>query len=298
MNRNFTVIAEGLTFPEGPRWHEGALWFSDFFTNSVWRAVPGQPPQKMLDVPQQPSGLGWLPDGRLLVVSMRDRRVIRLEADGKLTVHADLWSHCPWHCNDMVVAPNGNAYVGNFGFDLAESAPHRLTGLMLVRPDGRIEKVADGLGFPNGMVITPDESTLIVAESSANRISRFDIRPDGTLGARGDFANFGDLGDEPSVSVRLGKARIVPDGITLDAQGAVWFADAAFQKVVRVAEGGQVLEEISTAPEGAFAVALGGEDGKTLFICVAPDSHEPARKSVREGRILSTRVDVGHAGTP
>jgi len=296
--RQFTVIADGLSFLEGPRWRGGMLWFSDFYTHSVYRVTPGQTPEKVLHLPQQPSGLGWLPDGRLLVVSMRDRKVMRLEPDGSLVVHADLWPHCTWHCNDMVVAPNGNAYVGNFGFDLTAAAPHRYTNLLLVRPDGTAQVVAENLGFPNGSVITPDEKTLIVAESSANRISQFAILGDGTLGPRRDFAAFEDLGDEPDVAVRLQRARIVPDGMALDAEGAVWFADAAHQRVVRIAEGGKILDEISTAPEGAFAAALGGADGKTLFICAAPDSHEPARKAARQARLLATRVDVAHAGTP
>jgi len=301
--RQFTVIADGLAFLEGPRWHDGMLWFSDFYTQGVYRVKPGQAVEKVLHLPQQPSGLGWLPDGRMLVVSMLDRKIMRLEKDGQLAVHADLWQHCSWHCNDMVVAPNGNAYVGNFGFDLTEAAAtgavaHRHTCLVLVRPDGSTQVVAEHLGFPNGSVITPDEKTLIVAESSANRISRFDILDDGTLGPRRDFAAFDDLGDEPSVAARLMRASIVPDGMTLDAEGAVWFADAARQKVVRMAEGGNILDEISTAPEGAFATMLGGEDGKTLFICVAPDSHAPARKAARQARMLATRVDVAHAGTP
>jgi len=296
--RTFTTLAEGFSFLESPRWHDGKLWFSDFFTHAVYCIQPGQAAQKVLDMPQQPSGIGWLPDGRMLVVSMRDRKVMRREPDGLLVVHADLSQHCTWHCNDMVVAANGNAYVGNFGFALDDGAPHCHTCLVLVRPDGSTQVVAEGLGFPNGSVITPDGKTLIVAESSGNRISQFDILDDGTLGARRDFAAFDDLGDEPDVAVRLQRTRIVPDGMTLDAEGAVWFADAIYQKVVRMAEGGKVLEEISTAPEGVFAAMLGGDDGKTLFLCVAPDSHEHARKVARQARLIATRVDVPHAGRP
>jgi len=296
--RPLTVVADGFTFLEGPRWRDGMLWFSDFYSHAVWRIKPGQAAEKVLDVPQQPSGLGWLPDGRMLVVSMRDRKVLRQEEDGRLVIHADLWSHCTWHCNDMVVAANGNAYVGNFGFDLDGGAAHCHTNLLLVRPDGTVQVVAQKLGFPNGAVITPDGKTLIVGESSANRISQFAILPDGTLGPRRDFAAFDDLSDEPDVAKRLARARIVPDGMTLDAEGAVWFADAAFQKVVRMAEGGKVLDEISTAPEGVFAAMLGGDDGKTLFLCAAPDSHGPARQVARQARLISVRVDVPHAGLP
>jgi sugar lactone lactonase YvrE len=296
--RDLRVVAEGLTYLEGPRWHDGMLWFVDFYTYGVYRVNPGGKVEKVLDVPEQPSGLGWLPDGRMLVVSMKDRKILRLEADGQIVVHADIWAHCGGHANDMVVAPNGNAYVGNFGYDLMGGADHKNTGLMLVRPDGTSQVVAENLAFPNGTVVTPDQKKLIVNELFGNRISQFDIHPDGTLGPRRDFASFGELGDEPNVGLRLERAKIIPDGLALDAEGAVWFADTINHRAVRIAEGGQILDEVSTAPEGVFAVALGGADGKTLFMCAAPDWDETARKSARAGRMLATQVDVAHAGTP
>jgi sugar lactone lactonase YvrE len=296
--RDIEVVADGFTYMEGPRWHQGMLWFVDFYTYGVYCVQPNGSVKKVVHIEQQPSGLGWLPDGRMLVVSMKDRKVMRLENDGKLVVHADIWDHCGGHANDMVVAPDGNAYVGNFGFDLMGGAGYKDTGLVLVRPDGSSQKVADGLAFPNGAAITPDGKKLIVNELFGNKISQFDIKSDGTLGPRRDFANFGDLGDERDVGVRLQRAKIIPDGLALDAEGAVWFADTINRRTVRVAEGGRILDEVSTAPEGVFAVALGGEDGKTLFMCAAPDWDEGARKAAREGRMLSTRVDVPHAGTP
>ena len=198
----------------------------------------------------------------------------------------------------MVVAPNGNAYVGNFGYDLMGGADHKDTGIVLVKPDGSTQQVAEGLSFPNGMVITPDEKTLIVNELFGNRISKFAINADGTLGERHDFASFGRLGDEPSVARRMEKAMIKPDGLALDAEGAVWFADTVNQRAVRMAEGGEILETVDVAPEQVFAVALGGDDGKTLFMCVAPDWDEANRKSENRGRMISTKVSVGHAGTP
>jgi sugar lactone lactonase YvrE len=296
--RDIKFVANGFTYLEGPRWHEGVLWFVDFYTHGVYRVNSNGSVDKVVHVEQQPSGLGWLPDGRMLVVSMKDRKVLRQEKDGKLVVHADIWDKCGGHANDMVVAPNGNAYVGNFGFDLMGGAGHKNTGLVLVRPDGSSQVVAEGLAFPNGMVITPGEKKLIVNELFGNKISQFDIKSDGTLGPRSDFANFGDLGDEPDVGVRLQRAKIIPDGLALDAEGAVWFADTINKRAVRIAEGGKILDEVNTAPEGIFAVALGGEDGKSLFLCAAPDWDEGARKAAREGRMLSTRVEVGHAGTP
>ncbi|NIF85819.1 SMP-30/gluconolactonase/LRE family protein [Comamonas sp. Tr-654] len=296
--REVVTVVDGFTYLEGPRWYQGALWFVDFYTCGVYRVTPGGGAEKIVHVEHQPSGLGWLPDGRMLVVSMKDRKVLRQEADGRLVVHADLWDLCEGHANDMVVAPNGNAYVGNFGFDLMGGAPHRKTGLVLVSPDGSAKVVAQGLHFPNGMVVTPDGRTLIVNELFGNRISQFDILADGALGPRRDFASFGDLGDEPDLGMRLEKARIYPDGLTLDASGAVWFADTLNKRAVRIAEGGEILDTVETTPEGVFAVALGGDDGKTLFMCAAPDWDEAQRKAALEARMLATRVSIGHAGTP
>ena len=232
------------------------------------------------------------------MVSMKDRKVLRLENDGELVVHADIWEHCGGHANDMVVALNGNAYVGNFGFDLMSGEDHKDTGLILVRPDGSSQVVAQGLSFPNGMVISADETTLIVNELFGNRISQFEIHEDGTLGERRDFASFGALGDEPNLIKRIERAEILPDGLTLDKEGAVWIADTLNHRVARIKEGGEILEVVETAPEGIFAVALGGPDGKTLFMCAALDWDEESRKSETKGRMLSTIVNVAHDGTP
>lgn len=296
--RTIRTIAEGFTYLEGPRWHNGELWFVDFYTNSVNRVDAAGATQKICEVEGQPSGLGWLPDGRMLVVSMKDKRVLRMEEDGVLVEHADISDLCPGHANDMVVAPNGNAYVGNFGFDLMAGADHEFTTLVLVRPNGESEIVGKDLSCPNGMVISADEQTLIVNELFGNRISAFDILDDGTLGARRDFANFGDLGGEPSVARRLELSRIVPDGLALDAEGAVWIADCVNQRALRILEGGEIVDEVSTAPNGVFAVALGGDEGRTLFMCVAPDFNSAKRSAAREAFMAAVDVEVPHAGTP
>ncbi len=298
VQRKTRVVADGFSYLEGPRWHAGRLWFADFYTHTVNALNADGSIEQVAVVDNQPSGLGWLPDGRLLVVSMKDRKVLRQETDGSLVVHADIWALCGGHANDMVVAENGQAYVGNFGFDLMGGADHQYTTVVLVNPDGTAQVVADGLAFPNGMVIAPDGKTLIVNEFFGNRISALDIRSDGTLGPRRDWASFGDLGDDPSVENRLARAKIVPDGLTMDAEGAVWIADCVNQRAARIAQGGRVLDEVSTAPDGVFAVALGGEDGKTLFMCVAPNFDEAERSSTRLGRMLATDVDVPHAGIP
>ena len=292
------VVVDDFHYLEGPRWYKNALWFVDFYTQGVYRVNEQGVAEKIVHIEQQPSGLGWLPDGRMLVVSMKDRKVLRLEDNGELVVHADIWEHCGGHANDMVVAPNGNAYVGNFGFDLMGGADHEHAGLVLVRPDGSSQVVAEGLSFPNGMVISADEKTLIVNELFGNKISQFDINADGTLGEKRDFASFGELGDEPNLGVRIGNAKILPDGLALDSEGAVWIADTLNQRAVRISEGGEILETVDTAPDGIFAVALGGQDGKTLFMCAAPDWDEASRKAETKGRMLSTQVKVGHAGTP
>lgn len=298
MSQQFDVIADGLTYLEGPRWYQGELWFVDFYTYGVYRVTQEKLVEKVLTVEKQPSGLGWLPDGRMLVVSMKDRKVLRVEPDGEVVEHADIWELCGGHANDMVVAPNGNAYIGNFGFDLMGGAPYEPADIVLVRACGSAEVVASGLAFPNGMVVTPDGGTLIVNELFGNKISQFEILRDGTLGPRSDFACFGDIGNEPDVVKRLEAAKIIPDGLALDEEGAVWIADTLNRRAVRIAEGGEVLQVIDTAPEGVFAVALGGEDGRTLFMCVAPDWDESARSAARQGRMIATRVDVPHAGTP
>lgn len=297
-NYELNVVVDDFHYLEGPRWYQDALWFVDFYTKGVYRINDAGDAEKIVHVEEQPSGLGWLPDGRMLVVSMKDRKILRLEDDGELVVHADISKHCGGHANDMVVALNGNAYVGDFGFDLTGGEDFKETGLVLVRPDGSSQVVAEGLCFPNGMVISADEKTLIVNEMFGNRISQFEVYDDGTLGPRRDFANFGELGDEPDLSKRVERAQILPDGLTLDQEGAVWIADTLNHRVARIKEGGEILEVVETAPEGIFAVMLGGADGKTLFMCAALDWDEESRKAETKGRMLSTRVEVAHDGTP
>ncbi|MBM7366942.1 SMP-30/gluconolactonase/LRE family protein [Gordonia hydrophobica] len=297
-DREITQVAGNFTYTEGPRWHDDHLYFVDFYTYSVNRVENDGSVTTVATVPNQPSGLGWLPDGRMLVVSMKDRKVLRQEADGSLVEHADISAHCNGHANDMVVAENGQAYVGEFGFDLMGGADHEFGNVVLVNVDGSSQVAASGLSFPNGMSISPDGTTLYVNELFGNRVSQFPIHDDGTLGERSDFASFGDLGDEPSVEKRLGASSIAPDGQTLDAEGAVWVADCVNQRALRLGSGGTILDEVSTAPLGIFAVGLGGSDGRTLFMSVAPDFDEAKRSAAREASVLSTTVDVPHAGRP
>jgi sugar lactone lactonase YvrE len=281
--RTTNILLDDLAFPEGPRWHEDRLWFSDQHDKRVVAMTAAGAAETIAEVPQQPSGLGWLPDGRLLIVSMLDRTVLRREADGSLVVHADLSALAPGACNDMVVGPTGRAYVGNFGFDMyAGEKPHR-TCVIAVEPDGTARVAADGLGFPNGSVITPDERTLLVGESMASQISAFDIAPDGSL-------------SNPRVWAKIEGATV--DGMCLDAEGAIWSACPFTGRVLRIREGGEVVDEVKGTHPGAFACMLGGTDRRTLFVCTAP-THVPNEARVaHSGRIEAVAVDVPGAGWP
>jgi len=296
MTREITTIVSGLTYTECPRWHDDRLWFVDFYTHRVLSVAEDGSDQRLeAEVPQQPSGIGWLPDGRLLVVSMRDARVLRREHDGTLVTHADVSAHTGGHLNDMVVDAQGRAYAGNFGFDLMGGAPLQTASLVRVDPDGSVAVVADDLWFPNGSVIT-DDGTLLVGETFGNRITAFDVAADGSLTDRRVWASFGELPDR-DVEKALGQISVAPDGCGLDAEGALWVADALNARLIRVREGGDIVDSIDTGT-GVFACMLGGADGRTLFASVAPDFHEQARRNAREAAVIAVRVDVGHGGTP
>lgn len=277
-----TPFLAQLAFPESPRWHDGALWFSDFYTHAVRRAGMDGQVETVVEVPGQPSGLGWLPDGRLLVVSMTDRRLLRLDQDGLREV-ADLSQLAPFHCNDMVVDALGRAYIGNFGFDMMARQEPKPTSLIMVTPDGRVSVVANDLHFPNGSVITPDGHTLIVAESYGARLTAFTIGVDGALSERRVWAQLQGAG---------------PDGICLDAQGAVWLASPVSREVLRVREGGEVTHRIPT-PGQAVACMLGGPQRKTLFVLTGKVMVTPEQsRSAMSGLIFTMPVDVPGAGLP
>jgi len=265
----------GLSFPEGPRWHEGRLWFSDF-GDRVVRAVDEQGTiDEIVHVPERPSGLGWHPDGSLLVVSMNDRRVLRVQR-GVARLHADLAGFTEYACNDMVSDPSGNSYVGHMGFDLlARPLQPKAASLLSVRADGTVTVAAPDLMFPNGVVLSADGRTLIVAETFGRRLTAFDVASDGTLARRRVFAEL------PGRS---------PDGICLDREAAVWVADASSKTCVRVAEGGEITDTITTQ-QLCYACVLGGADGRTLFLCTA-EGYGPAAMAKHTGAIETARVAV------
>ncbi|MEE9280277.1 MAG: SMP-30/gluconolactonase/LRE family protein [Myxococcota bacterium] len=281
MSSEFSVLLDGLAFPEGPRWHDGRLFFSDMHSRRVMAVDMQGSAEVIVDVPTLPSGLGWLPDGRLLVVSMTDRKLLRLDPGG-LVEHADLSDYASFHCNDMVVDSRGRAYVGNFGFDLWAQADFKTAELVLVSPDGDAVVAADGLAFPNGTVITPDGRTLIVGESGAARLTAFDVAPTGLLFRRREWAPL---------------SAAVPDGICLDAEGAIWLASPPSAEVLRVRQGGEVTHRLAVSTQ-AFACMLGGPERRTLFACTAGGSDPEETRAQAAGRIEIAEVEVPGAGLP
>ncbi|MFW3171341.1 SMP-30/gluconolactonase/LRE family protein [Geodermatophilus sp. CPCC 206100] len=297
-DRQLRTVMEGGGFFEGPRWREGTWWVSDFYRHIVSRVTADGAETVVTEVEQQPSGLGWLPDGSMVVVSMKDHRVLRL-ADGVLSTHADLSEHCSGSLNDLVVTEQGQVFVGDFGFDLMAGDDAAPATLKRVDPDGTVTVVADGLQFPNGSVITPDGGTLIVGETFGNRYTAWDLTPDGTLSNRRVWAALGPEVTGRTTEEVLGQLVIAPDGCTLDAEGHIWAADGLGARVVRLAPGGVVVDQVA-APSGlgVFACMLGGDDGRTLLMCCAPDFYEHNRAPVREAVLVATEVDVPHAGRP
>ncbi len=292
MARTTRVLADGIYFGEGPRWRAGRLWFSDFYAHAVMSVSLAGDLRKEFEIDDQPSGLGWLPDGSMLVVSMTKRQVLRRAADGKIAIHADLSHIATYHCNDMVVDAAGGAYVGNFGFNLdaaieARGVPdvlanHSTAKLAYVSPDGQTRVAAEDMHFPNGPVITPDGKTLILGETLAACLTAFDIGPNGDLSNRRVWAPI---------------APAVPDGICLDADGAIWVANPTAPQCLRIAKGGEVLEVIDTGAP-CYACMLGGDDGRTLFMLTASSSDAHQAAASPSGAILIATVESPHAGRP
>lgn len=271
------VVAEGLAFPEGPRWRNGRLWFSDMHGGRVYAVDEAGAIETVVELDDAPSGLGWLPDGDLLVAAMRSRRLLRVGADG-VREHADLSAWSRVAVNDMVVDAVGRAYVGHFGYDIFAGDPVVPASLLLVHPDGRVEVAAEDVIFPNGCVLTADGRTMILAETFAHRLTAFDVARDGSLRNRRPFAVLTD-GSRP-------------DGIALDAEGAVWMASPPTREVLRILPDGSVDRRESAGDRGHYACALGGPDGRTLFVCTAEAPAPTEAVARRAGRIEALRVDV------
>jgi sugar lactone lactonase YvrE len=278
-----SLLVDGLAFPESPRWHEGALWLSDIARKEVVRVSLEGRVETVCRVAGAPSGLGWLPDGRLLIVSMHARRLV-CHAGDRLSTYADLSSMVTADVNDMVVDGLGRAYVTNFGYDAAAGAAPVSTGMVLVRPDGSPELQAGELFRPNGCAITPDGRTLLVAETRLHRLSAFTIGEDGTLADQREFASL------PSGSWA--------DGICLDAEGAAWVGDPKARRCVRVREGGMIADVIDTSPLPTIACVLGGPQRRTLFLTLAPLRPFTEAAADPRGRVETVKVAVPGAGLP
>lgn len=285
-----SILASDRFFCEGPRWHADRFWFSDFYSSEVLSVGLDGDVRVELTIDDQPSGLGWLPDGRLLVVAMKSRKVLRREHDGMVVTHGDLNDIATFHANDMIVDSHGNAYVGNFGFDLdatleelgqdgmlgalmTDPSPF-VASLVMIDPSGSVFCVAENLVFPNGMVLLDGGSTLVVAQTLGLELTAFDVAPDGTLSGRRPWASlfFAD------------GTMVAPDGISADAEGGIWVANALENAVVRVVEGGEITNKVATS-QTAFACAVGGPEGRHLLVCTAPSSSASHASAAPTGRL-------------
>ena len=286
------TVLDGLAFGEGPRWHDGALWFSDMHSHRVIRTALDGDAETVVEITHdEPSGLGWLPDGRLLVVAMETQRLLRVEPDGTVVEHADLSSLARGSLNDMISAADGTAYIGDMGARIHDAASERVAGQTFrVTPDGAASCAADDLQAPNGHILTADGRTLIVAESAAMRLTAFDVAADGTLSNRRTYAEL-----HPE---KEGVPVAPPDGICLDEEGAVWVADPIGARVFRVLEGGEVTDSITFDDVIPVACVLGGPDRRTLLMCVAADWKREVVSKSRTGRIDACEVAVAGAGSP
>jgi sugar lactone lactonase YvrE len=280
-----------LHLPETPRWHDGALWISDMWDHVVVRfdAHGARTDVVRFDDAEDPGGLGWMPDGSLLVVGMEGRCVHRIESDGRRSVHADLSALAPWQCNDMIVRRDGTAYVSHFGYDMWGGTTGFLpASLLRVTPDGVVDVIVDDLLAPNGMALPDDETTLYLSECGRSNVLAFDIGDDGTLSNRLVHA---------SLPLAPGVPFAPPDGICLDEAGAVWAAEPLGQRVLRLDADGIVTDEIAF-DQSPLAVALGGDDRRTLYVCSSAEHDKPSRSGTPTGRIDALRVDVPGAGRP
>ncbi|MCZ6893953.1 MAG: SMP-30/gluconolactonase/LRE family protein [Gammaproteobacteria bacterium] len=282
-NAELEILAEGFVFLEGPRWHDGKLWVSDMWGHTVYTLTEAGECSVIAEIPERPSGLNFLPDGTLVVVSMADRKLVKVDGEGVLSDYADLSSLVSADINDSIVDGDGNIYVGNFGFDLMNGADPALANLVLVTPEREIRVAASDMNFPNGTVITGNGKTLICAETFGNVLTAFDRAGDGRLTNRRVWA---DLGER------------TPDGICLDEEGAIWVACFMSGEFIRVMEGGDVSHRIEVPGKRAVACNLGGADGRTLFALTYEGEIEEVASGAKNARVETCRVEVPGAGSP
>ncbi len=283
MNKHQTkMLADGFVFLEGPRWHGGKLWFSDMWAFKVFTLSESGQRDVVCEVPQRPSGIGFLPDGTPLIVSMADRKLMKL-VHGKLVLHADLSPYAGGDVNDTVTDAQGRTYAGNFGYDLFNGAAQAPADLVLVEPSGAVRVVAKGLDFPNGSVIKDNGRTLVVSESWGGRLTAFDIALDGSLSNRRVYAALPDR---------------IPDGICLDAAGGIWVSSFNSGEFLRVLDGGEITDVVTCGDKRAVACQLGGADGKTLFCLTYDGQIEDLHSQKAAGAVETVRVSIGAGGSP
>lgn len=275
------ILLEGLAFPEAPRWKNDALWFTDQHARKVMTVSLDGKSKTVAAMDDLPGGLGWLPDGRLLVVGMTSRKLFVL-ANEQLNEYADLSTYALFYCNDMVVDRQGRAYVGNFGYDLHGDAPQETTHLVIVDQAGRPRTSIGDLIFPNGMIITPDGSRLIIAETFASRLTECHIKPNGDLSRTRVWAHLRDM---------------TPDGICLDAEGSIWVASPKTNAVVRVNHNGEIMSHLHTHGT-PYACILGGPERKTLFIMSSETDDPDHANIIRSGRVECKEVEIPGDGLP
>jgi sugar lactone lactonase YvrE len=275
------ILLDGVAFPESPRWHDGRLWFSDWMAHQVIALDEHGATEVITEVDAFPFSIDWLPDGQMLITA--GRRLLRLNPDGTLATHTDLSKLTRYGLNEIVVDGRGYVYVNGPGFDMMGGEEPKPGTIAVVTPDGGARQAADGVAFPNGMAVTPDGSTLIVADSYGRELTAFDVGGDGSLSNRRVWA---DLGEG------------TPDGICVDVEGAVWYADVPNRRCVRVAEGGELLDTVEV-DRGCFACMLGGGDGRTLFIAAQEwRGPEAIGEGPRTGQVLAMEAPAPHAGYP
>lgn len=283
VNYALETLADDFVFLEAPRWHDGQLWLSDQFGNAVYTLSAAGKRTKIATFPQRPSGISFLPDRGVVIVSMADRRLMLVGADGTLSQYADLSGMARYDINDTVCDSVGNIYVGTVGYDIVNGAEFQTGELIMVTPGGQCTLVADGFELANGAVITPDGGTLIIAETFGNKLTAFTRAADGTLSERRLWAGLGER---------------TPDGICLDASGAVWVSSFMTDEFIRVNEGGEVLDVIPVSGKRAVACNLGGADGRTFFGLTYEGAHEDIVSGKKLARVEVCRVNVGAAGSP
>jgi sugar lactone lactonase YvrE len=296
-DREPVVLSNGHAFLEGVRWHDGAAYASDFHKKQVLRWDGGEgEPEVIVELDDEPSGIDWTPDGALVISSQIDRKVLKF-IDGEVREFADLNEYAGGNANDLAVDGQGRIWVGNFGWDVYTDPVIKPAKLMRVDPDGSVHVVADGIECPNGIAVSEDEKTLYVAETFAAQILAFDIEADGSLSGRRVWASFGEK-TWTELPEMLASTTLLPDGIALDAEGAIWATDCHGGGVTRVAEGGEVLDYVSSAPDATFSIGLSRGENPQMFMATTFPFGGGDPWTEHKSKMRRVAIDVPGAGYP